>query len=248
MKMRAVSAILAACGVALALTTTAAQRPTGQPADKALIDELVLANRMLASQDLGVLDALGHVSVRSRTNANHFYISHSIAPGPVTATDIIENDLDSAPVAGARDDQYQERFIHGEIYVGQFGRAASGHQPGRVHRRRPPVPRHPQVRSARNNHQESRAGSDGERRSRQRARPAVERARYCVDGSVVAGSGRAGLQPSSQCAGSAAGHRAGRDDCVSPGGARVYDAGNGRGQRYQSRVGVLEADHSGQLT
>ena len=116
MKMRALSAILATCGVAVALTTTAAQRPTGQPADKALIDELVLANRMLASQDLGVLDALGHVSVRSRTNANRFYISRSIAPGLVTAADVIENDLDSAPVAGARDDQYQERFIHGEIY------------------------------------------------------------------------------------------------------------------------------------
>ena len=64
MKMRARSASLAVCGVALALTTTAAQRPQSPVvpgssraavADKALIGELVLANRMLASQDLGVL-------------------------------------------------------------------------------------------------------------------------------------------------------------------------------------------------
>ena len=67
-------------------------------------------------EELGVLDAFGHVSVRSKTNPNHFYISRYVAPGIVTATDIIENDLDSKPVKGERNDQYQERFLHGEIY------------------------------------------------------------------------------------------------------------------------------------
>ena len=71
---------------------------------------------MLASQPLSVLDAFGHVSVRSRTNPNRFYISRYVAPGIVTAADIIQNDLDSKPVTGERNDQYQERFLHGEIY------------------------------------------------------------------------------------------------------------------------------------
>src|SRR5215467_12013476 len=107
MKLRLLFVILAVC-----ITTTAQT----QQNDKTLIDELVLANRMLASQELGVLDAFGHVSVRSRTNLNRFYISRYVAPGIVTAADIIENDLDSKPVNGQRNDQYQERFLHGEIY------------------------------------------------------------------------------------------------------------------------------------
>src|SRR5256885_7783675 len=116
MKMRTLLAILAICGTAVTLTTTTAQTPATSVSEKALIDDLVLANRMLASQQLGVLDAFGHVSVRSRTNPNRFYISRYVAPGIVTAADIIENDLDSKPVAGERNDQYQERFLHGEIY------------------------------------------------------------------------------------------------------------------------------------
>src|ERR1051325_2740030 len=71
---------------------------------------------MLASQEIGFVDAYGHVSVRSRTNPNHFYISRYVSPGIVTAADVIENDLDSKPVAGERTAQYQERFLHGEIY------------------------------------------------------------------------------------------------------------------------------------
>jgi ribulose-5-phosphate 4-epimerase/fuculose-1-phosphate aldolase len=71
---------------------------------------------MLASQELGFVDAYGHVSVRSRNNPSHFFISRYVSPGIVTSNDIVENDLDSQPVAGARSDQYQERFLHGEIY------------------------------------------------------------------------------------------------------------------------------------
>ena len=33
-------------------------------AEQALVEELVLANRILASKELGVLDSYGHVSVR----------------------------------------------------------------------------------------------------------------------------------------------------------------------------------------
>src|SRR2546427_10357657 len=95
-----------------------AQTPASSRPEQALIDDLVLANRMVASEELGFVDAYGHVSVRSRSNPNHFYISRYVSPGIVTANDIIENDLDSKPVAGdpERSDQYQERFLHGEIY------------------------------------------------------------------------------------------------------------------------------------
>jgi ribulose-5-phosphate 4-epimerase/fuculose-1-phosphate aldolase len=96
--------------------TAVAQTPAPSRPEQGLLDDLVLANRMLASQELGFLDAYGHVSVRSRSNPNHFFISRYVSPGIVTADDIIENDLDSNPVAGERSDQYQERFLHGEIY------------------------------------------------------------------------------------------------------------------------------------
>jgi HCOMODA/2-hydroxy-3-carboxy-muconic semialdehyde decarboxylase len=99
-------------------------RDTAAPADpnsdQALIEELVIANRLMASDDIGALtpDGLAHVSVRSRTHPDHYFIAHDVSPGMVTAADVIENDLDSVPV---REDQrafpqYSERYIHGEIY------------------------------------------------------------------------------------------------------------------------------------
>ena len=119
---------LVVCGVAaIALVTcftwrnwpadaAAAQAAAPSRPEQGLIDDLVLANRMLASQELGFVDAYGHVSVRSRSNPSHYFISRYVSPGIVTASDIIENDLDSQPVTGPRSDQYQERFLHGGIY------------------------------------------------------------------------------------------------------------------------------------
>src|SRR5580700_4285988 len=78
------------------------------------IDELVLANRILSNE--GVLDAYGHVSVRSTRNPNHFFLARHIPAGTVTAADIIEYDLDTKPVNNAQMVGYSERFIHGEIY------------------------------------------------------------------------------------------------------------------------------------
>ena len=126
MKIRTLVALGGALAIALVTfllwrhsppDTAVAQTPApiSHP-EQGLVDDLVLANRMLASQELGFLDAYGHVSVRSRINPNHFLISRYVSPGIVTAGDIIENDLDSKPVAGGRSDQYQERFLHGEIY------------------------------------------------------------------------------------------------------------------------------------
>jgi ribulose-5-phosphate 4-epimerase/fuculose-1-phosphate aldolase len=94
---------------------------SGRPADhadaqddSALIDELVLANHILSKN--GVLDAYGHVSVRSRRNPNHFYLARHLAANVVTRADILEYDFDSNPVDGNTARGYSERFIHGQIY------------------------------------------------------------------------------------------------------------------------------------
>lgn len=97
--------LLAVAGVA------AAQSTNGR--DAALIDDLVTANHILANE--GILDGYGHVSVRDPRSPNHYFLSRSLAPGLVTAADIIEYDLDSNPVGDTRQ-SYRERFIHGEIY------------------------------------------------------------------------------------------------------------------------------------
>jgi HCOMODA/2-hydroxy-3-carboxy-muconic semialdehyde decarboxylase len=88
-------------------------QPAAGHAREALIDELVVGNRILANEN--VLDGYGHVSVRSPSNANHYLLARSKAPALVTAADIVEYDLDSAPVSGSGAG-YIERFIHGEIY------------------------------------------------------------------------------------------------------------------------------------
>lgn len=83
--------------------------------EQALLEDLALANRILARQ-LDILDIQGHVTARSRTNPNHYYIARFLSPGGVTASDFIENDLDSNPVEGPRTDQAREIYLHGEIY------------------------------------------------------------------------------------------------------------------------------------
>jgi len=82
--------------------------------EQALLEELALANRMLA--EAGILDGQGHVTARSRTNPNHYYIARYLSPGGVSTSDFIENDLDSNAVHGPRNDQARETHLHGQIY------------------------------------------------------------------------------------------------------------------------------------
>lgn len=101
-----------------ATETQATAADTTQPAshpEQALLEDLALGNRMLA-REAGILDAQGHVTARSLVNPNHYYIARYLSPGGVTATDFIENDLDSMPVYGPRNDQAREIYLHGEIY------------------------------------------------------------------------------------------------------------------------------------
>lgn len=83
-------------------------------ADSALIDDLVAANRILFAQ--AVVDAFGHVSARHDKQSDRFLLSRNLAPGTVTADDIVEFDLDGAPVTAKGRRIYLERFIHSEIY------------------------------------------------------------------------------------------------------------------------------------
>ena len=78
-----------------------------------LID-LVAAYRILAAQ--GVIDAYGHVSLRSPRNPQRYYLARSLAPELVTLDDLIEYDLDSRPLDDRGRESMRERFIHGEIF------------------------------------------------------------------------------------------------------------------------------------
>ena len=90
------------------------QESSPEQQDQQRIADLVIANRILASQ--GILDSFGHVSVRSAKTSTHFYLSRSIAPGSVTADDILEYDENSNAIDAHGRSSYLERFIHGEIY------------------------------------------------------------------------------------------------------------------------------------
>jgi len=78
------------------------------------LNELVIANRILASED--VVDAYGHVSVRHPANPERFFMAHMLAaPEIVEHKDLIEFTLDGKAVTDARTPSI-ERFIHGAIY------------------------------------------------------------------------------------------------------------------------------------
>lgn len=79
-----------------------------------IVEELVAANRILASQ--GVVDAFGHVSVRHPETPGRFLLSRSVSPELVEAHDILEYDLQGVPVDPRGHKGYLERFIHGGLY------------------------------------------------------------------------------------------------------------------------------------
>jgi HCOMODA/2-hydroxy-3-carboxy-muconic semialdehyde decarboxylase len=106
-----IGAVVTIAAVLAGQTAKPAQAPAG---NGTLLDDLVVANRILANEN--ILDGLGHVSVRSLTNPNHFFQSRDLAPGLVTAADILEYDLDGNPVNPKGPASVRERFIHGAIY------------------------------------------------------------------------------------------------------------------------------------
>jgi ribulose-5-phosphate 4-epimerase/fuculose-1-phosphate aldolase len=87
---------------------------TAVKTDRVVIAELVDANRILAS--LGILDSYGHVSARSPSHPDHFFLARSIAPGLVTAEDILEFDAEGEPVVPTHVLLYRERYLHAAVY------------------------------------------------------------------------------------------------------------------------------------
>jgi ribulose-5-phosphate 4-epimerase/fuculose-1-phosphate aldolase len=84
------------------------------PVDKAQIDDLVTASRILAHY--GVLDAWGHVSMRHPNNPERYLLSRARAPALVAAEDIMEFDINSDPVDQQGRRMFLERYIHGEAF------------------------------------------------------------------------------------------------------------------------------------
>lgn len=82
--------------------------------DRLAVNKLVFANRIL--YDNGIVDGLGHVSVRCEIDKNLFLLSCNRAPALVTASDINIYGLDGEPVKQTAQRHYLERFIHSEIY------------------------------------------------------------------------------------------------------------------------------------
>jgi ribulose-5-phosphate 4-epimerase/fuculose-1-phosphate aldolase len=89
--------------------------PTDAPDLETLLAELVIANHILARED--VLDAFGHISLRHPGRSDRFFISRARAPGVVERSDLIEFNLDGSPAAPPLPHPaYAERIIHGAIY------------------------------------------------------------------------------------------------------------------------------------
>jgi len=105
--------LLAGAAAALECAEAARSR-TKETADQTQIDDLVAANRILSDQ--GVVDGFGHVSARHEEEATRFLLARSMAPGLVTADDIMRFDLDGNALDPRGRTLYVERFIHSEIY------------------------------------------------------------------------------------------------------------------------------------
>jgi ribulose-5-phosphate 4-epimerase/fuculose-1-phosphate aldolase len=83
--------------------------------EQTLVDDLIAANRILAEH--GVIDAYGHVSIRSPQDPKRFFLARNIAPETVQAADLLEYGLDGEPLDESRKrDSVTERYIHSEVY------------------------------------------------------------------------------------------------------------------------------------
>src|SRR5262249_44973402 len=109
-------ALVAALSLGVPLSLARAQTGTSAfpGVDPAAIEDLVLANRILANEK--VLDGFGHVSIRDPRNPNRYLMSRSIAPATVTADDIMEYHPESRPAAARGRCSYKNLSIPGKIY------------------------------------------------------------------------------------------------------------------------------------
>jgi ribulose-5-phosphate 4-epimerase/fuculose-1-phosphate aldolase len=91
--------------------TTASPAP---PTMLQIVDDLIVANKILSNE--GIVDGLGHISVRSIERPDRFLMGRDLAPSLQTAADLIEYDLDGKAVSPTAPVGVSERFIHAAIY------------------------------------------------------------------------------------------------------------------------------------
>jgi HCOMODA/2-hydroxy-3-carboxy-muconic semialdehyde decarboxylase len=87
---------------------------SGGPVERAVLDDLAAASRILADQ--GVFDTAGHCSMRHPGAGDRFLMSRSLAPALIQPDDIMEFTLDCVPCEDRGRSGFLERFLHGEIY------------------------------------------------------------------------------------------------------------------------------------
>ncbi len=63
-----------------------------------------------------MVDGFGHVSARHDAGPDLFLLARNMAPGQVTADDIVSFTHDGDPLDAKGRRVYLERFIHGSIY------------------------------------------------------------------------------------------------------------------------------------
>jgi HCOMODA/2-hydroxy-3-carboxy-muconic semialdehyde decarboxylase len=74
----------------------------------------VLANRILTREE-GILDIQAHVSARSLTNPDRWYMARFVAPGGASVSDMSEYDLEGFPIE-PRGGDARETFLHSNVY------------------------------------------------------------------------------------------------------------------------------------
>lgn len=87
---------------------------TFTPPDTELLDKLARANHILYRQ--GVVDGLGHISVRHPAHPELFLLAANRAPALVRREDIVCYDFDGHAQTPDAPRPYLERFIHAEIF------------------------------------------------------------------------------------------------------------------------------------
>jgi ribulose-5-phosphate 4-epimerase/fuculose-1-phosphate aldolase len=98
----------------MAVSAPAVGQSVPQPVSE-FITEFVVANRILADQGI-IADGFGHLSARSPSDPNRFYMSRARAAGMVTDEDVLEFDLRGQPLDQRGRKLFSERYIHAEIY------------------------------------------------------------------------------------------------------------------------------------
>jgi HCOMODA/2-hydroxy-3-carboxy-muconic semialdehyde decarboxylase len=88
---------------------------SGETTLETVLDDLVIANRILANE--GVIDAFGHVSIRDPRRPDRYFLARSRSPELVERRDIMEFDVDNRPIDPQGRTMYSERPIHGSIYA-----------------------------------------------------------------------------------------------------------------------------------